>query len=178
MHNARSTVANVQPEQTARRRKPDMTGKALTLRVTLTDSGPEVWRLVQVPAEMALADLSDALEAAMGWDNRDNHLHTFHARGTTYWTPPEYGDDIDSFEDDTQYQVGELLYRRRMKLQWVYDLGDCWHHEIVVESIDLIEDGADLPRCIDGDDPEARGKNEQILGALKAGEPFRTSLLG
>ena len=97
MHNARSTVTNVQPEQTARRRKPDMAGKALTLRVTLTASDPEVWRLVQVSAEMTLADLSDALEDSMGWEG--DHLHTFYARGVTYWTPPQYGDDIDSGDD-------------------------------------------------------------------------------
>ena len=121
MHNARSTDANVQPEQTARRRKPDMTGKSLTLRVTLTDTDSEVWRLVRVSAEMTLAELSDALEDVMGWYG--DHLHEFRARGVTYWTPPQCGDDIDGYEDDTQYRLGDLLWRRRMKLRWVYDLG-------------------------------------------------------
>ena len=166
MHNARSTVANVRPEQTARRRKPDMAGKALTLRVTLTGTDPEVWRLVQVPAEMTLADLSDALEDAMGWEG--DHLHTFGARGVTYWTPPHYGDDIDSYEDDTQHQVGELLWRRRMKLRWVYDLGACWHHEIVVAS-----DPAARPKVLKNLANEHRGVSlsccQVFLGGLGQG---------
>ena len=125
-----------------------MTGKSLTLRVTLTGTDPEVWRLVRVSAEMTLAELSDALEDVMGWYG--DHLHEFRARGVTYWTPPQYGDDIDGYEDDAQYRLGDLLWRRRMKLRWVYDLGDCWHHEMVVESIDPITDSSELPSCIGG----------------------------
>ena len=137
------------PETTRkRRRKPDMTGKALTLRVTLRGVPYEVWRVVQVPAHATLADLSDLLESVVGWDGY--HLHIFSARGITYWTPPELVDDPDMHEDDTQYKIGEILWRRRMKLAWEYDLGDCWEHDIVVESIDLIGDELELPRCIDG----------------------------
>ena len=131
-----------------RRLKPDMTGKALTLRATLRGVPYEVWRLVRVRAEMTLADLSDLLEDVVGWDGY--HLHIFSARGITYWTPPEFVDDPDLHEDDTQHQIGEILYRRRMKLAWEYDLGDCWEHDIVVESIDPVGDEADLPHCIDG----------------------------
>ena len=130
------------------RQKPDLTGKALTLRVTLPGTDPEVWRMVQVASEMSLAQLSDALETAFGWYG--DHLHTFHARGGTYWTPPMYDDGDLPYEDDSDYKVGELLWRRRMKLEWIYDLGDCWHHDIVVESIDPADPVVDLPRCVDG----------------------------
>ena len=132
----------------SRRRKPDMAGKALTLRVTLPGTDPEVWRLVQVPAEMTLLELSDSLETAFGWYG--DHLHTFHARGVTYWRPPMYDDGDVPFEDDSEYQVGQLLWRCRMKLVWVYDLGDCWHHDIVVEAIDRPDPTVDLPRCVAG----------------------------
>ena len=140
---------NQTPQGPARRRlKPDMTGKALTLRVTLRGSNPEVWRLVQVSPEMTLADLSGTLEDAMGWDG--DHLHRFNGHGTTYWTPPEAEDEIDGFKDDSLFRVGDFLYRRRMKLQWDYDLGDYWEHDIVVASIDPMEDAPALPRCIQG----------------------------
>ena len=135
------------------RRKPDMTGKALTLRVALPGTDPEVWRLVQVPAEMTLADLSDTLESAFGWQY-DGHLHTFHARGITYWTPPMIDDSDLPYENDSDYRVGDLLWRRRMKLEWVYDLGECYLHDIVVESIDPADPAIDLPRCIDGADAD------------------------
>ena len=98
-----------------------MSDKALTLRVTLRGSDPEVWRRVQVPADMTLAALSDALEEAMGWCGQ--HLHTFSAHGITYWTPPppECGDSSDiPFEDDSQYQIGEILHQRHLRMEWDY----------------------------------------------------------
>lgn len=179
-----------------------MSGKALTLRVTLRGSDPEVWRLVQVSAEMTLAGLSGAFEDAMGWHS--GHLHRFKAYGNTYWTPPGSGDDIDGFKDgslfrksgddsrrrprrdarprprphtlfkdfkdDSLVDVGDILCRRRMKLQWDYDLGDYWEHDVVVELIDQIEDASVLPRCIDGGGacpPEDFGGIEYYAHMLK-----------
>lgn len=160
-----------------RRRKPDMTDKALTLRVTLRGSDPEVWRLVQVSAAMTLADLSGVFEDAMGWHS--GHLHRFKAYGATYWTPPRLGDDIDGFKDDSLFRefkddshvpVGDILCRLRMKLQWDYDLGDYWEHDVAVELIDQIEDAPVLPRCIDGGGacpPEDFGGIEYYAHMLK-----------
>ena len=154
-----------------RRHKPDMAGKALTLRVALRDSDPEVWRRVQVPAEMTLAALSGALEEAMGWDGR--HLHMFSAQGTTYWTPPppECGDSSDiPFEDDSLYRVGEVLHQQHMRLGWDYDLGDHWEHDIVVESIDPIEGAAELTLCTAGGGacpPDESGGIEMYAQLLK-----------
>ena len=118
-----------------------------TLKVTLRDVSPPVWRLLEIPSEMTLGDLSSALVEAMGWEGY--HLHLFTADGTAYW-PPGNGNWFDDYEDEAQHQVGDVLPRSRMTMEWEYDLGDSWKHDIVVQSIAPASPGAPLPRCIDG----------------------------
>ncbi|MCY3806052.1 MAG: plasmid pRiA4b ORF-3 family protein [bacterium] len=117
-----------------------------TLKVTLRDVSPPVWRLLEVPSDMTLGDLSGALVRTMGWEGY--HLHVFTADGTACW--PAGNDDWSDYEDEARYRVGDVLPRSRMTMDWEYDMGDSWSHEIVVQSIAPAGSGATLPRCIDG----------------------------
>ncbi|MYJ13073.1 MAG: plasmid pRiA4b ORF-3 family protein, partial [Acidimicrobiia bacterium] len=54
-----------------------------TLKVTLRDVRPPVWRLLEVPSETTLGELAGALVWAMGGEGY--HLHVFTADGTAYW---------------------------------------------------------------------------------------------
>ena len=110
-----------------------MTSTAHTLRVTLLNTRPAVMWLVQVPSETTFEDLSDELEEAMEWED-DSHLHTFYVRGVSFG-PSEYV-ETNEWQDEAEFSVGEMLQRPGAKMVWRYDLGDCWDHEIVVESID------------------------------------------
>ena len=48
-------------------------GKSIvSLKVTLRDIKPPIWRRLLVPGTMTLGDLHQAIQAAMGWDN--DHL--------------------------------------------------------------------------------------------------------
>jgi hypothetical protein len=47
----------------------------LRVRVHLVDSDPDIWRLVEVDADLALPDVHEALQMVMGWEN--SHLHEF-----------------------------------------------------------------------------------------------------
>lgn len=123
-----------------------MAGTVHTLKVTLRDVSPPVWRLVEVPSEMTLGDLSHVLVQAMGWDGY--HLHVFTADGTAYW-PPHRDDDLFGYEDETRYRVGDVLARSATAMEWQYDMGDCWSHDIVVQSIAPASDGA-AARCVGG----------------------------
>lgn len=118
-----------------------------TLKVALRCVSPPVWRLLEVPSEMTLGDLANVLIGAMGWQGY--HLHAFTAYGTTYW-PAGNDDWFDDREDENRHQIGEVLPRRRMKMEWEYDMGDSWNHDIVVQSIAPADPAAPLPRCIDG----------------------------
>ena len=60
------------------------------LRITLRET--EVWRRLQVPSAITLVQLHDAIQVAMGWENR--HLHDFEVGGVVYGT-----DDGESWDD-------------------------------------------------------------------------------
>ena len=45
------------------------------IKVTLLGTKPPIWRRLQVPADLTLAQLHDVLQIAMGWEDR--HMHEF-----------------------------------------------------------------------------------------------------
>ena len=57
----------------AQQRQGDKT--AVTVRISLADATPVIWRRVVVPASIALASLHDVIQVAMGWENA--HLYAF-----------------------------------------------------------------------------------------------------
>lgn len=97
----------------------------LRLRIALDAVEPEVWREVEVPADLPLDALHHVIQAAMGWENA--HLHTFETR-TGYWGPPlPFGGEWD---DERSVTVAAVLPRKRSRLTYTYDLGDGWTHTI------------------------------------------------
>jgi len=60
------------------------------LKVTLRQVKPAMWRRIIVDSDLTLGELSDVLEAAMGW--LGGHLHQFNVDKTVYGTPdPDWG---------------------------------------------------------------------------------------
>lgn len=52
-----------------------MSQQIATLRMTLRDSKPPIWRRVAVPLDITLGQLHQVIQIAMGWTN--SHLHQF-----------------------------------------------------------------------------------------------------
>jgi len=52
-----------------------MKQRTYELRITLNGTKPPIWRKVAVPADIALGELHDVIQIAMGWT--DSHLHQF-----------------------------------------------------------------------------------------------------
>lgn len=137
----------------------------LRLRVTLRGVEPPIWRRVDVPAGMTLRQLHEVVQDVMGWTR--SHLHEFEIGSRRFGAvdddaPVELLDDRDVTIDEA-LQAGEALY--------LYDFGDEWSHDIVVEDrFDAPGDAA--ARCVAGEracPPEdvggARGY-EQFLEAI------------
>jgi Plasmid pRiA4b ORF-3-like protein len=117
----------------------------LQLKVSLVGvSKPPVWRRVLVPATMRLDRLHDVIQVAMGWT--DTHLHAFEAGGVDYGTPDP---EIDC-EDERRTAVGDLLREPRNRMRYVYDFGDYWQHDVVVEKAREAERGTRYPVCLAG----------------------------
>jgi hypothetical protein len=115
------------------------------LRVSLRDVEPTVWRRIAVPSETKLPRFARMLEAVMGWDGY--HLHSFSVAGLRFGEPDEDDDDVI---DERRVTVKQILPSLGSALQWDYDFGDGWEHDVVVEGIEEPSPSVRYPVCLDG----------------------------
>src|SRR5258707_5505324 len=103
------------------------------LKVTLLEIEPPIWRLLQVPSTILLCCLHDALQAVIGWT--DSHLHQFEKDGK-YWGDPQ-SDEFGDLKliDESKVPVGKVLKAEGDSMVYLYDFGDNWRHEVVLEKI-------------------------------------------
>ena len=82
---------------------------------------------------MLLCCLHDAIQVVMGWT--DSHLHQFEKYGKNWGVPEtvEFG-ELDLI-DESRVPVAEVLQAEGDSMLYVYDFGDNWRHEIVLENI-------------------------------------------
>ena len=124
--------------------------KILTLRISLVDSNPEIWRRFQISNELMLGDLHRAIQIVMGWTN--SHPHDFEIKGKRYSAKSDYGGPFDEpcgNEDETL--IGDVLKQKRQKFAYIYDMGDDWQHKLVVEAIAEPIPGQHYPVCLAGE---------------------------
>lgn len=124
-------------------RSPRTTHK---LKITLRGVTPKIWRRVLVPSEVNLGDLNLILQAAMGWTN--SHLHLFVIGGTQY-SDPEF--ELDDAEDEFAVTLAEVAPAERRRFSLLYDFGDGWDHDVLVEKVLPREADQRLPCCLAGE---------------------------
>jgi hypothetical protein len=130
-----------------------MAGKTQTreiyqLKVTLEVIRPPIWRRLQVPAGITLAQLHAIIQAAMGW--WDYHLHQFTIGGQYFGVPhPDY-DDYVEMHDEARVRLNHIIPGADFKFGYEYDFGDSWEHEILVEKVLEAEAGQNYPVCVRG----------------------------
>jgi Plasmid pRiA4b ORF-3-like protein len=120
------------------------------LKVTLLGTSPPIWRRLQVPADVTLAQLHDVLQTAMGW--QDGHMHEF-SFGQRRFGRPDPQDrlmGLPSVENERTVRLSSLLSRMGSKAVYTYDLGDSWEHSIVLEKRLPGDPNATCPVCTDG----------------------------
>lgn len=127
------------------------TAKAFTyqLKITLLEIDPPIWRRFQVPSTIPMCCLHDAMQVVMGWT--DSHLHQFDKDGK-HWGDPqnsEFDDDID-INDESQVPVAKVLLAEGESMIYVYDFGDDWRHQVLLEKI-LPSESATKPICLAGE---------------------------
>lgn len=116
------------------------------IKITLKDAKPPIWRRVQVPSNITLAKLHKIIQLAMGWYNC--HLYEFEVHGTSYGQPmPEYDFDV---KNDQRVKLNQLVTQEKFKFSYLYDMGDGWDHEILVEKILSPDPEVRYPLCIKG----------------------------
>lgn len=154
------------------RRTTASTATLHLITVTLSDIEPEIWRRVLVPSDITLARFHAVLQAAMGW--YDMHLHDFEIGDAHYGM--RFDDDVElpwEVHDETKFILGELVEEGDV-FTYVYDFGDGWRHEVLVERVFGKPDGLEIvgALCLDGAracPPEDCGGPpgyERLLGVL------------
>ncbi len=104
------------------------------IKVTLNGSEPTIWRRILVTGGTTLGMLHSVLQAVMGWSNY--HLHEFTVAGTQYGTPsPDKHTFSHQVADERRAKLLELVPGEGFSLGYVYEFGDNWQHELVVEEI-------------------------------------------
>jgi hypothetical protein len=118
---------------------------ALTLKLSLRGvSKPPVWRRLLVPADMRLHRLHDVIQISIGWT--DTHLHVFSTAAGDYGVPdPELG-----FRNERSGALGQFLEQPGDRIQYTYDFGDGWEHDIVLEKRLDLDPEAQIPACLAG----------------------------
>ena len=116
------------------------------MKVSLIGIKPPIWRTIQVTGDTTLEILHDIIQISMGWFGE--HLYEFKVHGIPYGdlTQLSEGDIID----EKTVNLAQLISHEKEMFRYLYDFGDGWEHDILVEKILPIEKGIHYPVCIDG----------------------------
>ncbi|MFA7387720.1 MAG: plasmid pRiA4b ORF-3 family protein [Thiohalobacteraceae bacterium] len=115
------------------------------LRVSLKGVRPPIWRRLLVPSSIKLPKLHLVLQIAMGWS--DAHLHQFLRGAERYGAPDPYNANV---RREDEVRLNALLREEGDKIDYEYDFGDGWRHEIKLEEILPFDTGQRLPVCLKG----------------------------
>lgn len=110
------------------------------LKITLRGSKPPIWRRLEVPSGITLAELHEVIQRAFGWESA--HLWTFETGAGDYGLPdPELGH---------RDAAARTLAEAGDRIRYTYDFGDNWEHDIRVERVEPAEPDVGYPRCLTG----------------------------
>jgi hypothetical protein len=129
--------------KTAVPKKPAGAG-ILSLKVTLRNTKPPIWRRILMPGSMTLADLHVAIQIAMGWG--DCHLHHFDLDGKLFGDP----DTTDDVADEGHLTLNAMVKSGVNRFAYTYDFGDDWEHAILIEKAPPASDAKAYPACVGG----------------------------
>lgn len=116
----------------------------ISLKVTLRNIRPPIWRRLLVPASMTLADLHTVIQVTMGW--HDCHLHDFEVGGERYGDPGTTDDVID----ERRLRLNALPRSGVTRFAYTYDFGDNWEHDILIETKPPSGEARVYPACVAG----------------------------
>ena len=120
-------------------------GRIYQAKITLKGIRPPIWRRVQVPGAIRLSALHKVIQTVFGWT--DSHLHQFVIDRVSYGQP----DDFDqAVRDETGVTLVGAAGTRIKRFAYVYDFGDNWEHEVVVEKAIGGDSGRERPQCLGG----------------------------
>ncbi len=124
-----------------------MNARLYLIKIQLSDIEPLIWRRFVVPAGITLDRLHDVIQIVMGWE--DCHLHMFTIGNKRY---TEYPESKDDGLECGKYRLGELVKQKGRTFRYIYDFGDDWEHELILEDSRYVNPELGLePVCLEGE---------------------------
>ena len=149
---------------------PRMIEPVARIRIELQDLEPKIWRRVDVPLSSTLAALHDIIQVSFHW--LDYHLYEFVVGERVYGVPA----DEDEFYDRKVFKAAairlKMLVEREVdRFLYVYDFGDDWRHDVIVEEVRDGDEDTEYPAFVDGArrcPPEDVGGSDGFMEFLEA----------
>jgi hypothetical protein len=116
----------------------------LSLKITLRNVKPPIWRRIAVHGSMTLGDLHVAIQVVMGWQG--GHLHAFDVGGAQYGDP----DSMDDTDDENRMTLNRVVKSGVGRFRYTYDFGDDWEHDILIEKAPPPTAVTAFPACVAG----------------------------
>lgn len=118
----------------------------ISLRISLREIEPLIWRRVEVPATITLPKLHMVFQDSFGWTN--SHLHSFYIGDKEYGHEDELG-ELDII-DERSIKLCKLLKANTPGFWYLYDFGDHWQHDVQIEHILPVRADRTYPICTAG----------------------------
>lgn len=123
-----------------------MTEQIYQIHISLKGSQPKIWRRMLVKPDITLVDFHKIIQTVMGWTN--SHLHQF-IKGEDSYSPEEF--EVEDTKNSRTVKLNSLLKKEQDKINYEYDFGDGWLHDIVLEKIMPLDKSMQIPSCIAGE---------------------------
>jgi hypothetical protein len=114
------------------------------LKVRLLEIEPPIWRRLQVRGSTTLSKLHAILQDLAGWTN--SHLYSFDVAGKSYEEPDPEAEGANA----RKTQLARLGLQVGNRFEYLYDFGDYWAHEVLLEEILPPDPDTVYPLCLDG----------------------------
>ena len=125
-------------------------------KITLKDIKPLIWRRIQVPKTYTFWDFHVAIQDVMSWF--DSHLHKFEivnplSRTKTIIGIPNEDEDFANYKTlpGWKQKIADYFSKENKSANYIYDFGDNWEHEIILEKILPKKNNVTYPICIKGE---------------------------
>ncbi len=131
------------PKLPSKRKKSDGPAPIYQVKISLRGARPPIWRRLELPGDISLAGLHRTIQTAFGWE--DSHLHVFETPYGAFGV----ADREMGHRAEKPVTLEQVAPGAGNQVHYLYDFGDNWEHEIVVEKL-LDRQAVAYPRCTGG----------------------------
>lgn len=140
--------AGPRPRARAKNKKKEKQPAPLyQFHVSLCFSEPVIWRRILVPGEVTLRQMHMILQICFAWTGECNHQ--FYV-GKVFYNVGPAARKKDQY-NEADYNLQSLEEAMRWCFTYIYDAGDGWEHEIVLEDVLAPRPDRKMVELIDGE---------------------------